>query len=175
MARSGDLDVDFGTAVVPRYIDQHEIDHISLSLVRLDAENAQILKNLMGLAVHHHHIVSMPFRWLYFLWLISEEGDFLFAYEEMLALATPNARAARQVGAAIPIGQVRLGHPSMVGGAPARIGGELLYDYRDGVWILSNRSGRYGVGRVKNQLENVQELLTDFGVKVGTHFVEREW
>ena len=61
----------------------------------------------------------------------------------------------------------------MVGGQAARIGGELLYDYRETSWVLSNKSGRYGLEGRAEHLENVRDLLGDFGINVQVHYLER--
>lgn len=38
------------------------------------------------------------------------------------------------------------GHPTLTGGKPARIGGELEFDIEDNTWVVNPFSGRYSDG-----------------------------
>lgn len=55
-----------------------------------------------------------------------------------------------------------LGHPTLVGGEPARISGEFKWDRAQGSWILTNESGRYSrlqPDRGRKQLKAAADLL----------------
>jgi len=100
----------------------------------------------------------------------------IFALEETI-VEGGTSRRPRMRG--IPLnGNVKpLGHPLLVGGSSARIAGELYLDLKDGsdlVWVLNNRSGRYGMhkSRKLEHLENVAELLRRYGLEVETEFFE---
>lgn len=38
-----------------------------------------------------------------------------------------------------------IGHPTITGGMPARIGGELKFNESEEVWIINNKSGRFSL------------------------------
>lgn len=64
----------------------------------------------------------------------------------------------------------RWGHPTLTGGAPARIAGEFCHDPQAQEFYINNRSGRFNKGhrdRGRAQLEQVAELLLANGLKVG--------
>ncbi len=69
-----------------------------------------------------------------YLWVVDRHGDVMIAIEELLD-GTP-----RKPGSA----ERALGHPTLVDGGQARIAGELHWSASEGVWKLTNKSGRYG-------------------------------
>ncbi|MEM9988788.1 MAG: hypothetical protein AAF723_04640, partial [Pseudomonadota bacterium] len=86
-----------------------------------------------------------------YIWVISEAGDLIMALEENLE------KEPRQEG------ELALGHPNLVQGQEARIGGELIC--RDGEWIIWNKSGRYGKRpNAMKYLPNVKDLFKDAGL-----------
>lgn len=97
-----------------------------------------------------------------YIWLIDEEG---------------NMRIAEQV----KVGQEpdgwpqKLGHPTLVEGEDARIGGELR-PKEGGGWTMDNQSGRYSrhADRGAEQLENAAQILRDLGIDVTTNFATQK-
>jgi hypothetical protein len=77
---------------------------------------------------------------------------------------------------ALPTDYVRLGHPALVGGKAARIGGEIFckLDKTQPRWYISNGSGRYGVAlkRTEEQLANVAEEFAKLGIDLKVEFYE---
>ncbi|HET9645674.1 MAG TPA: type III effector protein [Burkholderiaceae bacterium] len=67
------------------------------------------------------------------------------------------------------------GHPMLVGGGPARISGELLFNADTGKFVVSNRSGRYSryEDRTEAQLLQVANLFTLAGLEVEIEVVEK--
>jgi len=77
------------------------------------------------------------------LWVVKENGDIIFALEETIDLQG-TSRRPRMRGTPLNTNVKPLGHPLLVGGAGARIGGELYIDQSDEgglTWVLDNRSG----------------------------------
>ena len=91
--------------------------------------------------------------------------EYIYSVEENLDVV---------VGEEYPVGTSaegfpqKLGHPTLTGGAPARISGELRY-MGDGKWSISNKSGRYSayLDRTPEQLNNAAALLQKAGVNIG--------
>lgn len=67
------------------------------------------------------------------------------------------------------------GHVTLVGGGPARISGELLFNADTGKFVVSNRSGRYSryEDRTEAQLLEVAKLFTRAGLEVEIEIVEK--
>ena len=88
-----------------------------------------------------------------YIWLVDENGRMLVAEEV--------PRGFRDNGT-----PGRLGHPTLVEGAPARIGGELNYT-EDG-WVMNSQSGRYSRSpdRGPEQLNNAVNMMRDSGLQV---------
>ncbi len=109
-----------------------------------------------------------------FLWIGDHSGRILLSIEEACLTKTPERRFPRMRGMPLDGHVEALGHPLLVGRAPARIAGELFLD--EGVhgleWSLNNKSGRYGVGptRTRAHLENVAGRFRQVGVFVETTF-----
>ena len=63
-----------------------------------------------------------------------------------------------------------LGHPTLTGGGPGRIAGELRYDREKEEFFINDNSGRYSLNyrdRGLQQLENVAERFRAAGLAVG--------
>ncbi len=68
---------------------------------------------------------------------------------------------------------LRLGHPTLTGGRPSRISGELKWDQNKGRWVINNLSGRYNVGhadRGYEQMRNVADLFEQSGLPVNVDY-----
>lgn len=64
----------------------------------------------------------------------------------------------------LPRPSSKLGHPSLVEGGAARIGGELAVHPATGEIFLSNRSGRFGIMRTEEELMNAAALFATMGI-----------
>jgi hypothetical protein len=168
-----DLDALYGEAKEPtRPVSEHECKHTQVSLQRLDSTSAPALAEHMG-TVSEQKLAFQTFlhEVAPFIWLIDSCGEFWFALEE--AVGPTRAILSTKLP---PEGYVKLGHPAILtnqGTLEARIGGELGFDpafNADYPWVLTNASGRYGIGmgRTSVHLENVKELLSGFGINVCT-------
>ena len=87
-----------------------------------------------------------------FLWAMSDGGDVMIAYEEIvvdLDIADhPELKEGyprRRGYPTHPATEKKLGHPTLVGGGKARIAGELFLDVKDEKlhWFVNCNSGRY--------------------------------
>jgi hypothetical protein len=93
-----------------------------------------------------------------YIWLIDQHGT-MWVGEEV------------PVGDPLPDGyQPKLGHPTLVDGEPARIGGEIEYDPDDDSWEMNKKSGRYSAhpDRGDDQLSNAANLMRSSGTNVKT-------
>jgi hypothetical protein len=109
------------------------------------------------------------------IWVVSLTGTVIFALEETIDL-NGTSRRPRMRGMPLNSSVKPLGHPLLVGGEPARIAGELYLDRSgDGAltWVLTNRSGRYGIHRSRTgaQLANVAEVFRSYQLPVVTDFI----
>jgi hypothetical protein len=88
-----------------------------------------------------------------YIWVVNENGDLIIAIEENLD------------GAPARRGERTLGHPTLVNGDLARIGGELRFV--EGEWVITNKSGRYGRNRpAERLLPNVAAIFKGLGLSV---------
>jgi hypothetical protein len=64
-------------------------------------------------------------------------------------------------------------HPTLLGGGPARICGELRYDASDETFVVNNKSGRYSRYEDRNEshLHEVAQLFSQAGLKVKIDYV----
>ena len=94
-----------------------------------------------------------------YIWLIDENGR-MYVAEEV------------QVGAAPDGYPKKLGHPTLVEGRDARIGGELKLT--ESGWEMNNKSGRYSnhPDRTSSQLENAINMMRESGLDVRSNFIE---
>jgi hypothetical protein len=68
-----------------------------------------------------------------------------------------------------------LGHPTLTGGGPSRIAGELHYDHKKDEFFINDNSGRYNrhfSDRGPQQLENAAERLRAAGLPVSVRYGE---
>jgi Flp pilus assembly pilin Flp len=84
------------------------------------------------------------------------------------------------IGEEVPVGRLpdgrpaRLGHPTLSGGEPARIGGEIRFDPQTGRPVINNLSGRYSnhPDRGALQLEAAAQRFREAGIDVDTRFIQ---
>lgn len=75
-----------------------------------------------------------------YIWLIDEDGGLILGEE-------PTDESP--------------GHPTLVNGKPARIGGELIYDKSNAAWIINSKSGRFSSNiSIPNQREYLENVKT---------------
>ena len=109
------------------------------------------------------------------IWVVTVTGTVVFALEETIDLSG-TSRRPRMRGVPLNSSVKPLGHPLLVDGAPARIAGELYLDRsEDGAltWVLTNRSGRYGIhrSRTRTHLENVADVFRRYKLPIVTDFI----
>lgn len=171
-----DLDSRFGHAIEPTYVHDCEQARPPRSLVVVNPKDDELLVALRAMfaAVDRSVYPSHGFHSDYsMIWVVDPEGLLRIGLEEddhdRLSVAIPRSRAVR--------GRPKRGHPALVAGGAARIGGELLYDVSaaEPRWVLSNRSGRYGLveDRSERHLRNVAAILVECGVEVEIDFRSR--
>jgi hypothetical protein len=171
-----ELDQMFGPPIRPLNGLKSWEDDERLLRYELNQASARQLSKLLSTAAEGGFLLSIATA-VTIIWVVTERGDMVFALEETIEVGG-KSRRPRMRG--VPLdGTVKpLGHPLLVDGATARIAGELRLDTTaiDGqlVWILNNRSGRYGLHNTRTQmhLENVAELLRRYGIPVETEFFE---
>lgn len=141
----------------------------------LDQASARELSELL-LAANVGNIAFRVSTSISLIWIVTVTGTVIFALEETIDL---NGTSRRPRMRGVPLnGSVKpLGHPLLVGGKPARIAGELYIDRdEEGVltWVLTNRSGRYGLhrSRTKAHLENVADVFRRYQLPIVTDFIE---
>ena len=90
-----------------------------------------------------------------YIWLVDEQGRLVVAEEVPTGKTQPDGRPER------------LGHPTLVDGQPARIGGEIK-PQPDGTININNSSGRYSghADRGPAQLDNAAKLFEESGMPV---------
>jgi Flp pilus assembly pilin Flp len=97
-----------------------------------------------------------------YIWAVTKDGKLVIGEEVPTGNKLPNGR------------DEKLGHPTLVDGQEARIGGELRWT-PDG-WVINNASGRYSghPDRGPEQLDNAADLFREAGVPVKTNYLNRE-
>jgi UDP-3-O-[3-hydroxymyristoyl] N-acetylglucosamine deacetylase len=171
------LDLMYGTLVEPEYCSDEERVISPESIELLDSKSATLLRALMETAVRELGPSVATFSQLPFLWVINKSGQMVFSIEEIVSdgskrFIRPRLRRDQPLQ-----GETRLGHPSLVDGQPARIGGELYFDpgwgHEPRGWKITNGSGRYGLreGREVSHLLNVVDLLRSHNVDVRPNFI----
>lgn len=174
IGRPTTLDIAFGPAFRPNDVSELEFTTRPLSLQKLNAETAASLEAYMSCAAELRvprviHEVSP------ILWIVDEVGDLWFSLEEVINRADRRYVYPLRRGFALPREHAKLGHPSLIEGARARIGGELLFDEdaEGGPWVITNKSGRYGFGpdRTESHLRKVVEVFRRHNIRVGSIYI----
>jgi hypothetical protein len=169
-----DLDRNFGDAINPNRVEPLEGSMKPLSYNILSKDTAKILRDLMMSATCDLKISEYTHRCLPILWLIDESGNIIIALEEVYISSDRDFLHPRFKGQDLSDMQARLGHPALVGGKAARIGGELIFDpgATPPTWVLTNESGRYGLrsGRTRQHLENAAAAFRALGIELDAFF-----
>lgn len=171
----GTLDHDFGAALPPeRDVSAAEKKYAPSSLEKLNPTNGMRLKNLMEEVGHGNKFPKLTFWSLSILWIMDEHGDVYFAVEEIVS-SRGGLVAVLPADVEVPKGKSKLGHPSLVRGANARIAGEIYFDINmpTPAWMISNRSGRYGLRKTTEErhLENVSEIFKKHKISLEIDFI----
>ena len=71
---------------------------------------------------------------------------------------------------------MKLGHPSLIKCANARIAGEINFDMNAATpgWVISNKSGRYGLRKSTTQahLDNIVSVFSKYGITLTPYFIQ---
>ena len=173
-----DLDDLFGLCCDPVPCSDEERTQMPTSLTKLNADSAKLLKPVMDAADAGLELVACVFSQVNVLWVVDRDGEIWMAIEEILTGKTKRLLRPSLKGQRPADDETRIGHPALVAGSAARIGGELRYELGYGIvkrgWHITNASGRYGTipGRTRKHLENAAVLFHHFGLQVRTYFYE---
>ncbi|MEO5347268.1 MAG: hypothetical protein H7834_12970 [Magnetococcus sp. YQC-9] len=111
-----------------------------------------------------------------YIWLINHDGRLVIAREFIeLSEITEKIKSSLQHDQTT----IKTGHPNLIGGARARIAGELFYSDA-GLWVVNNKSGRYSKwaeSRNRNHLKNAcnfieEVVLIGGGKSIAPVFIE---
>lgn len=171
------LDLMYGKTLSPKYCSEEEKAVSPESIELLNSKSATLLRALMETATRELGPSVATFSQLPILWVINKSGQMIFSVEEIVTdgskrFVRPRLRRDQPME-----GETRLGHPSLVGGQPARIGGELYFDpgwgHEPRGWKITNGSGRYGLreGIEVSHLLNVVDLLRSHNIEVRPSFI----
>jgi hypothetical protein len=149
-----DLDQLYGVLSQPAYIKHYEADK----------QGKIMLDPYLQVATLKHPGVLDPKRTPY-NWTIdaggrvaiNEENNHPYGRTYEKAWFRPEDKTKRKPGSS-----EKFGHVTAVGGNPARISGEILYDKAENVWIINNKSGRYSKrnpDRTPEQMANAAKLI----------------
>ncbi|WP_152621298.1 hypothetical protein [Bradyrhizobium japonicum] len=170
-----ELDDQFGPVIPPQNGLKAWEQNEQLLCYELNQSSARQLSNLLATATEGGMLLAVAIA-VTVIWIIADDGSMVFALEETI-VEGGTSRSPRMRG--IPLsGNVKpLGHPLLVNGSGARIAGELYLDRNEDdalIWVLNNRSGRYGMhrSRTRAHLDNAAELLRRYGVIVQAEFFE---
>lgn len=171
-----DLDARYGAVrSVTDKVKQAERDHRPGTRQMLDDETAPVLRNYMQSALDGVKFSTVLHSTIPILWAVDPSGHLWFAIEEVVDTKNSGYLFPYARNLKLDDDQEKLGHPSVVGGAEARLGGEIMFDsgFDRPVWVLNNKSGRFGYGddRKKEHLETVQADLGHHGIHVVVDFV----
>jgi hypothetical protein len=150
------LDELYGILSQPAYIKHYEADK----------KGKIMLDPFLQVATPQHPGVLEPKRAPY-NWTIDTEGRVALNEENnhphgrtyKKEWIRPEDKTKRKPGSS-----EKFGHVTAVGGNPARISGEILYDKEGMVWIINNKSGRYSkrnADRTPEQMANAAKLLRE--------------
>jgi len=164
----------YGVPRLPDKIDEWERGRIPRSLCTLTQDVAEALRvygRLSEAPLFHAEALAKTY-----IWAIDPAGELKLALEE-LAVQEPESKYQgypRRRGYRHPAEERKLGHPTLLGGGPARIAGELVQD--DGTsgphWVVNANSGRYCKHQSpsERQLGNVAAKFKSFGLDVMVDF-----
>lgn len=166
---SDPLDLKYGRAIPPQKhgADDWEKSNVPCSLSRLNEATATSLKQTMDEISKGWEIGEVLTNDTIIIWVVDFAGQIWFAIEELVLdgepMGIPKHRKIELTGTA-----EKLGHPTLVGCANARIGGEIFFDAKatPRAWEINNLSGRYGThrSRMESHLDNVITQFESFKV-----------
>jgi hypothetical protein len=109
------------------------------------------------------------------IWLVDTIGRLRFSIEELVLFGVPRGIPKHQK-CELHATADKLGHPALVGGANARIGGEIFFDPTADPpnWFINNKSGRYGLhpSRTSVHLDNVAHQFAKYGITLQKKFIK---
>ncbi len=150
------LDAKYGVAVPPAYVKQYEADR----------RGKVVLNPWLQVATGDAPALLEPGDGTY-KWVIDVAGRVAILREapHPLGRTYPNGFHRPEDGSDREPGYVETyGHVSAVGGAPGRIGGEILWDAESRAFTVNNKSGRYtkhGSDRTPGQLAEAARLIRE--------------
>ena len=125
-----DLDALFGELLQPHRVDPLEAQVSPKSMQRLAAHSAELLRAFMNATERGLGVTSYVYCALPILWVADQNGDVLFAVEEVVVEDTREFAFPRLPRFRVEQNYQRLGHPALLAGGPGRIGGEIVFDVR---------------------------------------------
>jgi hypothetical protein len=152
-----------------------EVGSQPISLFKLDVESCEQLASALQLAKNAPF--GMALTTIGFIWVMNEHGEIWIAVEE-LALADPIKRRGipKRRSGQHPADEKKLGHPTLIKGASARIAGELAIEEISGKYsiIVNCSSGRYCTDEdVRPTIANLDAVvlkLRGLGLKVNPNY-----
>lgn len=150
------LDAKYGAAAPPAYVKQYEADR----------RGRVVLNPWLQVATRDVPALLEPGDGTY-KWVIDVDGRVAIVREapHPLGRTYPNGFHRPEDGSDREAGYVETyGHVSALGGAPGRIGGEILWDAESREFTVNNKSGRYTKGnadRTPEQLVEAARLIRD--------------
>ncbi len=169
------MDDQFGKALPPDpNYSPAEKRYKPQSCEKLNTSTGKKLKSLMDEVASGVILSKLTFWAVTILWVMDKEGDIYFSVEEVVdsrgCLMFPLPESLD-----LPIGKMKLGHPSLIDCKSARIAGEIMFDmYADSpTWVLSNKSGRYGlrVATTAVHLKNVIGIFAQHSIVLTPFFI----
>ncbi len=161
----------YGHCLAPKYLERFE-DRKQRTWLRLSGDGASTFVDYAHAAIEGGYLATQFFTNFSTLWLIDTDGDVLVAVEEGVDVDAKDPSESYPLprkGIRPP--DHRLGHPALVEGGSARIGGELHVRGGDPIIYIDNRSGRFGRGRTAEQLEAAAELFRKMGLQMSVDYV----
>jgi len=150
------LDAKYGAAVPPAYVKQYEADR----------SGKVLLNPYLQVATPEFPALLEPGDGTY-KWVIDVAGRVAIVREvpHPLGRAYPNGFHRPEDGSDREPGYVETyGHVAALGGAPGRIGGEILWDAESRAFTVNNKSGRYtkhNADRTPEQLAEAARLIRE--------------
>lgn len=166
------LDLVFGPCISgKRKVSEQNVEPPRLH--DLDGETCKWLEEIRKLATTNM-IVQRLLTNMTILWVVVADGAVRFCIEHAYEQSSPHRRFPRPRETDDKSVLQPLGHPTLTDDDNARIAGELYLEQSGEamVWVLSNKSARYGVGRTHEHLENVCARFSQLGLTTETYFIE---
>ncbi len=150
------LDAMFGTLSQPAYIKHYEA-----------TLQGKVILNPYLQAASKDFPAILDIKMAPYNWVIDAEGRVAIAPEAAHPLGRtypqgffrPEDQSKRKPGT-----RENFGHVSMLGGAPGRISGEILFDKESRSWTINNKSGRYSkhnTDRTAEQMFQAGKLIRE--------------